>query len=88
MIVFKFTNFAEKELRCLDNSVQTRVLKKLNILKDPKILELNLKVVVNLMPATHRLRVGNHRLLIEYNRSKNVCLILSVGHRNRIYKDL
>ena len=85
MYKFTFTKKAEKQFVKLELATQERIIKKLQFYKTaPEILPF-LKSVENLEPATHRLRVGSHRLLLQYNWSKDI-IILKVWERKSIYK--
>ena len=84
MIVFRFTKTSEKELYSLDPKIRTHITESLTHMKDPQLLGLHSKRVVNLLPATHRLRIGNYRLL--YSRKDDTVLILTIGHRKEVYK--
>ena len=84
MLTFQFTKKSEKEWMKLDEAVRSILSEKLRELKDPELLETHIKGVINLLPATHRIRIGYYRLLIK--REDTVITILSVGHRREIYR--
>ncbi|MDD2916849.1 MAG: type II toxin-antitoxin system RelE/ParE family toxin [Candidatus Gracilibacteria bacterium] len=84
MTVFHFTKIAEKELSSFDASIQKLLIEGLTKMKDPGLLSMGSKKVVNLLPATHRLRIGNYRLL--YKKTGDIVLILKIGHRKEIYR--
>lgn len=84
MVVFTFSNVAHRQLKKFDPQTQKRIVHKLQELKNhPAILSV-LEPVVNLIPATHRLRIGEYRLLLRTDDQN--CLILKVGHRRDIYQ--
>jgi mRNA-degrading endonuclease RelE of RelBE toxin-antitoxin system len=84
MLVFQFTHKALKEWMKLDESVRNTLNEKLKELKNPDLYEAHIKTVVDLLPATHRIRIGYYRLLIK--REDHTVTIYSVGHRREIYK--
>mgnify|MGYP003957501897 FL=1 len=82
---FVFTNKANKQYSKLDSQTQIRIKDKLLLLKqDGSLLKKNLKSVVNLLPATHRIRVGSYRLLL--SEDNNGFIILKVAHRSQVYQ--
>ncbi len=85
MHVFCFTKLAEKALRRLDSPIQERILMKLQMLKTQKDIESAMKKLVDFSPATHRLRIGDYRLILE-KVSSTEWMILDVGHRSSIYQ--
>lgn len=70
MILFIFSQKAEKELLKLDKNTQKILLEKLSELKDADLFESHIKPVQDLLPTTHRIRIGNYRLLIEKNKDE------------------
>lgn len=89
MIKFVFTAKAEKKFFRLQKKNQDRIIEKLQLLKKhPEILSV-LKKLIDFEPATHRLRIGNYRLILmldKQNKSDFNFLILDVGHRSEIYR--
>ena len=89
MVVFVFSKFADKRLKKLARSEQDRIIIKLQELKQhPDVLSI-LKPLHNFEPATHRLRVGNYRLilqLIQTSSHQEEFIVLDVGHRRDIYR--
>lgn len=89
MAVFKLTKYAEKNLRKLPKNIQSRIIKKLYLLKQhPNIISV-MKQVADLKPATHRFRIGSYRILCELISQKGgnfKFLILKIGHRKNIYQ--
>lgn len=89
MVIFVFSKFAEKRLQKLAKSEHNRIVSKLHELKQhPDIISI-LKPLHNFEPATHRLRIGNYRLILQLTQissSKVELLVLDVGHRRDIYR--
>jgi len=72
----------------LENQIiktQERITDKLTLLKqDKNLLDQNLKSVINLLPVTHRIRVGSYRLLL--SEDNNGFIVLKVAHRSQVYQ--
>lgn len=89
MNTFKFTNKARKDFTKLPLKGQERIKTKLTQLKIHNNLGSILKPLDNLDPATHRLRIGSIRILLQANLKKDSdskIIILKIGHRKDIYK--
>ena len=82
---FIFTHFAKKQFQTYENKVQEKIIQKLKILKQHDYIFSVLKTLVDFEPATHRLRIGDYRLILKWEKP-NTFLILAVGHRKNIYK--
>ncbi|MDD3794023.1 MAG: hypothetical protein PHI37_04375 [Candidatus Gracilibacteria bacterium] len=82
---FIFTKNGEKAFLNLDKNEQERVIKKLKLFKDNLILVNNLKSLTNMSPATHRLRIGSIRVIVQ-KIDENTYYILDIGYRGDIYK--
>ncbi len=85
MILFSFTEKSLKTFNSLEMNLKKRVTQKLEQLKSHTHIFSLLEVVVDFEPATHRLRIGNYRLLI-MQKSEDNFLILKIGHRREIYR--
>ena len=79
---------ASKNLKSLDNSVRQRVMKffeKLEKTENPKsfgeALEENLS-------GYWKYRVGNYRIVVDIQDDQLVVLIIAIGHRSIIYKEI
>jgi len=89
MTVFVFTKYSEKAFNKLPKNVKERILDKLRELKKHDDIFAVLKRLHNLEPASHRLRIGNYRLILELKSQKNdktEFWVLDVGDRKDIYK--
>jgi len=89
MIEFIFTKKSEKHFLNLPESVQLRIKKKLTVLKEHGEIFSALKRLHDFEPATHRLRIGSYRLILELRsqtKDEIVFWILDVGDRKSIYK--
>ena len=75
---------AQEFLRKCDPTVSSRIVKKVDSIKDDPLIYLdyysNLKM--------YKLRVGDWRVLMDIDQKNKVLEILVVDHRSRIYKVL
>jgi len=86
---FYFSKKAKKEFEKLQKDVQLRIMEKLKFLRTHKYAFQVLKTIKEMEPASHRLKVGNYRLLLEFvnsTKERNEFDILKVGHRREIYE--
>ncbi len=82
---FIFTEYTAKVFDKHDFKIKNRVLKKLKLLKNhPNIFSI-CEVLVDFAPATHKLRIGNYRLILKFEKNGIFC-VLDFGHRNKIYQ--
>lgn len=81
--MFQFTKYSEKKFLKLDRNTQIIIREKLLEIKESGNLW-QLNTLKNFEPATHRLRVGDYRLILE--QSWDDFFVLDVGHRRDIYK--
>lgn len=88
-ISFIFKNSGKKDFLKLPLLVQERILEKLTALKTHEDIFSILVRLNNFEPATHRLRVGQYRIILQLTRYEAEFIefrILSVGHRKDIYR--
>ena len=85
MSTFIFTVFAKKRFIKLDTAVQHRITLKLKELKKQGAVGAVLKPLHNFEPATHRLRIGDYRLILR-RENPETFIILDVGHRSSVYQ--
>jgi mRNA interferase RelE/StbE len=77
---------AAKELRKLDRPVQARIVAALALLgENPR--PATVKALVG-SPGYLRVRVGDYRIVYTINEGKLLVLVLALGHRGAIYRDL
>ena len=89
MVTFIFTREAQKTFLQLPKTIQKRVVEKLEELKIHEDILSVLKRLTNFEPATHRLRVGMYRLILElklHTENSFEFLVLDLGHRKDIYR--
>jgi|GEM_PF-304493 len=82
---FVFTVFAQKKFLKLDTAIQKRIHLKLLQLKDHPDIYSVLEQLVGLAHVTHRLRVGDYRVILR-RVSQTKFSIFDVGHRRSIYE--
>ena len=77
---------AAKELRKLDRPVQARIVAALALLQEnPR--PATVKALVG-SPGYLRVRVGDYRIVYTIDEGKLLVLVLALGHRGAIYRDL
>jgi len=82
---FIFTKFAQKKFLKLEKTTQERIRAKMLELKNHEHLAADLKFLTHFTHATHRLRVGAYRLILQ-RVTETDFLIIDVGHSSQIYK--
>ena len=89
MITFIFGKEAVKEFLDLERVSRERISNKLKVLKNhPDIFSILVKLE-GLGLATHRLRIGNIRLILKLEKQGREYIeffILRLGHRREIYR--
>ena len=84
MYNFVFTKYWEKTFNSLTIENKERIINKLKSLKSCNNINQYIKIVYNLSPATHRMRIWNYRILLNIEWCNiNIFKIL---HRKDIYK--
>lgn len=89
MVTFIFTKQAAKAYEKLPKTVRVRVIEKLKELKIHDDIFSILKRLESFKPATHRLKIGNYRLILELREQTDkdsIFWILDIGHRKDIYR--
>ncbi len=81
---FVFTKQAKKDLSSLPSEIQKRILDKINSLKTTESVFARIKKLQGVTPASYRLRVGDYRLIMQYE-SPDIFIISNIGHRKDIY---
>lgn len=89
MIKFIFSENSKKIFSNLEKDLQNRILTKLGILKTHPDIFSVLMQMKDCDSVTHRLRIGNYRLILRINeQDKNNLefIVVDIGHRREIYK--
>ena len=83
MYELRYADTALKQLKKLEKSVQQRILTALERLRiRPE--SCGIKKLVG-MPG-FRLRVGDYRIIFDFEKEKLLILVLHLGHRRNIYR--
>lgn len=79
-----FTDTSLKQFKKLEKNVQERIIKALERIRIRP--EAHVKKLVG--DLGYRLRVGEYRVIIDIYKDKLVILVIKIGHRKNIYKNL
>ena len=79
-----FTDTSLKQFKKLEKYVQERIIKALERIRIRP--EVHVKKLVG--DPGYRLRVGEYRVIIDICKDKLVILVIKIGHRKNIYKNL
>ena len=87
MYTFIFSKKAEKSFKKQNLLFQKRLIQKLKNLKDVDNIFVYLSKLENMLPATHRLRIWDIRVILEQDKGNpNTFIILKCWKRWDIYK--
>lgn len=82
MADIQITDKAIEELDKLEEEVSDRILQKLNEIQDwPEHYLERLQGY-----AYYKLRVGDYRVIVDWDKEENIIYVRTVGHRKNIYK--
>ncbi|MBO8188511.1 type II toxin-antitoxin system RelE family toxin [Streptomyces spirodelae] len=85
---FRFTTAAQRQLRAIDRPEAMRILTALTALgDDPYREDADIKKL-NGPSDLYRLRVGNYRVAYQINDGELVILVVKVGDRRDVYRNL
>ena len=87
MYAIKFTTTARKRLKKLPNEIQNRIIERLNELRKDPFDEVKMLRTSNKTPI-YSLRVGEYRVIMRIYKDKLVVLIINVGHRSTVYREI
>ena len=79
-----FTDTSLKQFKKLEKDIQERIIKALERIRIRP--EAYVKKLVG--DLGYRLRVGEYRVIIDIYKDKLIILVIKVGHRKNIYKNL
>lgn len=82
---FEFTRLALKKFTKFSPVIQNRIKTKVENLKDHPDFFAVLETLTQFSPATHRLRIGDYSLILQYIGNDEF-LVLDLGHRRDIYR--
>ena len=78
----KWTEIAAKQFGRLDKTVQKRIIKKLESIRDDPFFYATRLIGFEL----YKVRVGDYRVILSIEKNTLVILVLKVGHQSKIYK--
>ena len=79
-----FTDTSRKQFKKLEKNIQERIIKALERIRIRP--EVHVKKLVG--DPGYRLRVGEHRVIIDIYKDNLIILVIKIGHRKNIYKNL
>jgi len=79
-----FTDTSKKQFKKLEKEVQERIIKALERIRIRP--EVHVKKLVG--DPSYRLRVGEYRVILDIERDKLIILVIKIGHRKNIYKNI
>ena len=84
----RFTKSAQKEFNFLSAKIQTKVIDAVTVLAQNPYSELlrvkKLKSQVDL----YRIRIGDYRVVYEIKNEVLLILVIKIGHRSDVYRNL
>ncbi len=84
MYEIRFSTTSEKQLKKLDKKSQERIILALDRIKiRPEAFVQKLIGVPG-----YKFRVGDHRLILDIDKGNILILVLKIGHRKNIYKNI
>lgn len=89
MIILKFTEHAKQQFLKLEEGVKSRITDKLKYFKNHPDIFSVLVLMKDSKFTTHRLRIGNFRLILKLViQEKNYLefIVVKIGDRKEIYK--
>ena len=87
-VIIVYARSAQKDLRKLESSDSSRIVKKIDcFVTSAKPLQ-NAKAMSGIFAGKYRYRIGNYRVIFTYDSNGKVAIlsILHIGHRKDIYK--
>ncbi|WEH40139.1 type II toxin-antitoxin system RelE/ParE family toxin [Streptomyces sp. AM 2-1-1] len=85
---FRFTATAQRQLRAIDRPAAMRILAALTALgEDPYREDADVKELVG-SSGLYRLRVGNYRVAYQVENDRLVILVVKVGDRRDVYRNV
>jgi len=79
-----FSDKASKQLKKLEKKDQQRIIKSLERIR----IRPEAHVTKLIDDPAYRLRVGDYRIILDIEKNKLIILVLMVGHRKNIYKQM
>jgi len=79
-----FTDTSRKQFKKLEKNIQERIIKALERIRIRP--EVHVKKLVG--DPGYRLRVGEYRVILDIYKDNLIILVIKIGHRKSIYKNL
>ena len=79
-----FTDTSRKQLKKLEKEIQERIIKALERIRIRP--EVHVKKLLG--DPGYRLRVLEYRIILDISKDKLIILVIKIGHRKNIYKNL
>jgi len=79
-----FSDISLMQLKKLEKKDQERIIKALERIR----IRPEAYITKLISDPGYRLRVGNYRIILDIDKEKLIILILKIGHRKKIYKNL
>lgn len=77
-----FSQDAEKDLDLLDKKIRSRIIKKLDDIKEQPFDYVKHLVGIPL----YSLRMGNYRVIMDIKIKEILIFVIEIGHRKKVYK--
>ncbi len=84
----EFAKSARKEFDRLPSRVQDRMLEALAVLSENPYSELLRIKKLRGADALYRIRIGDYRVVYEVRRDRLVVIVIKIGHRGEVYRNL
>jgi len=79
-----FSDISLMQLKKLEKKDQERIIKALERIR----IRPEAYITKLISDPGYRLRIGNYRIILDIDKEKLIILILKIGHRKKIYKNL
>lgn len=83
-----FAKSAKKEFDHLPTKMQDKIIEALNLLAQNPYSELLKVKKLKGAEALYRIRLGDHRIVYEIRNDRLLILVIKIGHRREIYRNL
>jgi mRNA interferase RelE/StbE len=84
----EFAKSATKEFDSLHEKIRTRILEALQLLASNPFSELLKFKKLRGADSLYRIRLGDYRVVYEIRSEKLVILVIKIGHRKDVYRNL
>lgn len=84
----EFTKSAAKEFKKLPKKVQRKIVEALTLLSKNPFSELLKIKKLKGAESLYRFRIGDYRVVYEIRQDVLVILVIKIGHRSEVYRNL